>query len=98
MGKTTDELVVKIAKAQEGADVFDFCWDGPVFNAGNFYRVHASPPLFKNYPQCHNTYDFLFFFTLFITCTFIVGHMTDRLLLLHMAHYESLLRLMTHDS
>ena len=36
--------------------------------------------------------------TLFITCTFTVGHMTDALLLLHMTHYESLLRSMTHNS
>ena len=42
--------------------------------------------------------QFSFLFTLFITCTFIVSHMTDALSLLHMTHYESLLRLMTHDS
>ena len=55
MGKTVNELVVKIAEAQKGADIFDLCWGGPVFDARNFYWDHASHPLFKNYPQVINT-------------------------------------------
>ena len=37
------------------------------------------------------THTIFFFFTLFITCTFTVGHMTDNLLLSHMTHHS-----MTH--
>ena len=47
---------------------------------------------------CYDKYHFLFTFTLFITCTFIVGHMTDTLLFSHMTHYESLLGSMTRNS
>ena len=54
MGKTADKLVVKIAEPQKGADIFDFCWGGPVLDARNFYQVHASHPLFKHYPQVIN--------------------------------------------
>ena len=49
------------------------------------------------YLSRHVQFSFLFF-TLFITCTFTVGHITDALLLLHMTHYESSLRSVTYDS
>ena len=38
-------------------DVFDFCWGRPGFDTGNFYWVHASHPLFKNYPQVIDARD-----------------------------------------
>ena len=57
MGKTVDKLVIKIAEPQKRANIFDFCWARPVFDAGNFYQVHASHPLFKNYPQVIDTGD-----------------------------------------
>src|SRR6202453_2034509 len=51
MGKTSNERPVKIAKTQEGANVFDFGGNRPIFNACNFRGVHACHPLFKDYPQ-----------------------------------------------
>ena len=55
MGKASDELTVKIAESQERSDILDFGWCWPILNARNFYRVHASHPLFKNYPQVIDT-------------------------------------------
>ena len=51
MGKTSNEGPVKIAKTQEGANVFDFGGNRPIFDARNFRGVHACHPLFKDYPQ-----------------------------------------------
>jgi hypothetical protein len=33
---------------------FDWCW--PIFNACDFYRVHACHPLFNDYPQLIDTW------------------------------------------
>src|SRR6202453_1530158 len=51
MGKSPNERMVKIAKAQEGSDILYFGGRWPVFDACNFCGVHACHPLFKDYPQ-----------------------------------------------
>ena len=38
-------------------DVLNFFQCLPVFDACNFYWVHTSHPLFKDYPQVINTWD-----------------------------------------
>ena len=51
MGKTSNKGPVKVAKPQEGANIFDFGGDRPIFDTRNFCGVHACHPLFKDYPQ-----------------------------------------------
>ena len=51
---------------------------GPVF-LGSFSSPPSRPPSTNSQHLCHDTYNFLLFFILFITCTFTVGHMTDAL-------------------
>src|ERR1700744_2584351 len=50
-GKTANEESVKVAEAQKGAHVTYFRGCGPVLDTCDFYRVHASYPLFKDFPQ-----------------------------------------------
>jgi len=54
-GKTPDKGAIKIAKAQERANVLNLVWHGPVSDRCNFDRVHTCHPLFKDYPQVIDT-------------------------------------------
>jgi hypothetical protein len=49
--KSSNERLIKIAKAQKRSDVLNFGGCGPIFNTCNFYGVHVHYPLFKDYPQ-----------------------------------------------
>ena len=45
------EDAIKVAKTEEGLNVFDLGWHWPVLDTGNFDGVHASHPPSKDYPQ-----------------------------------------------
>ena len=64
-GKSWYEYVVKIAEPQEHMDVRDILRFWPLSNTVDFYQVHASHPLFKDYPQVIDAwcmeYTFLWF-------------------------------------
>src|SRR5580692_5307540 len=47
--------MVKVAETEERVYIFHCFWCRPVFDARNFDRVHASHPLFKDYPQVIDT-------------------------------------------
>src|ERR1700735_1677542 len=51
VGKTPDESAIKIAETQKRTNILDFDRRWPVFDACNLDRIHASHPLFKDYPQ-----------------------------------------------
>ena len=55
IGKTSVESPIKIAKTQKGTNVLDLDRRWPVFDTCNFDWIHASHPLFKDYPQVINS-------------------------------------------